>query len=247
MIANRLKEVLKDIISPYQSSFIPGRQSLDNVIICQEIAHTLRYSKSKKGGMILKLDLEKAYDRMDWRFVEETLRDIPLPDTMVHVIMNIIRCTSSRLIWNGELTESIKHDPLSPYIFVLCLERLSKWIQCKVNEGVWRPLQASRSGIKISHLFFADDLLLFAEADTSQVACILQGLRGFCNASGQPINFNKSSLYISPSVDEQEAHHLSTSLGIPLMKELGRYLGHYILYSGRNNMGHAITSGKSEK
>lgn len=100
-------------------------------------------------------------------------------------------------------------------------------------------MQASRSGIKISHLFFADDLLLFAEAQVSQAECILQGLQDFCKASGQLINFNKSSVYISPNVDEHKAHSLSASLGIPLTKEIGRYLGHYILHSGRNNTGHA--------
>lgn len=63
-IINRLKETWKMIISPVQASFIPGRQGIDNVVLCQEVLHSLRYTSSKKGGVVLKLDLEKAYDRM---------------------------------------------------------------------------------------------------------------------------------------------------------------------------------------
>lgn len=76
MIINRLKEVLCDIIAPNQASFMPGRQGIDNVVICQEVIHIPRYTKSKRGRMVLKLELEKAYDMMEWKFVEETLRDV---------------------------------------------------------------------------------------------------------------------------------------------------------------------------
>lgn len=62
MLVNRLKEIICDIVSLNQPSFIPGRQSVDNVIICQEVVHSMRYTTARKGGMILKLDLEKAYD-----------------------------------------------------------------------------------------------------------------------------------------------------------------------------------------
>lgn len=108
MIVNRLKAVLKDIVAPNQASFIPGRQSIDNVIICQEVIHSLKYSKAKKGGMILKLDLEKAYDRMEWRFIEETLRDASLPTMMISTIMGLLQKSSCRLLWNGELTDQIR-------------------------------------------------------------------------------------------------------------------------------------------
>lgn len=152
--------MLKDLIHPSQASFIPGRQSLDNIVICQELVHTLGYTKAKKGGMILKIDLEKAYDLMSWSFVEEILKDPAFPIKVVEVIMNMLRQSSSRLLWNGEMTEQISHtrglrqgDPLSPYLFVMCLERLSHWIRKKVVEGSWKPQKASRGGKKISHLF----------------------------------------------------------------------------------------------
>lgn len=190
VIANQLKGILKDIISPSQVSFIIGRQSIDNVVVRQEIIHSFRYTKARRGtGMAVKIDLEKAYDRMERAFVEATLRDACLPMGMVNVIMSLIRQSHCNLIWNGELTDVIKStrglrqgDPLSPHIFVLCLECLSHWIQMRVNEGRWKPLKAFRGDIRVSHLFFADDLLLFAEASKEKVDRILEGLNEFCKA-----------------------------------------------------------------
>lgn len=160
VIADRVKVLLREMINANQSSFIPGRQSLDNVIICQEIIHSLRHTKARKEGMILELDMEKAYDRMEWSFVEETLRGINLPGSLVSMIMSLIRRSSCRLIWNGEATDSIKPtrglrqgDPLSPYIFILCLERLSQWVHMMVRNGKWKPLKATRGGTGVSHLF----------------------------------------------------------------------------------------------
>src|SRR4051812_32392953 len=105
-------------------------------------------------------------------------------------------------------------------LFVLCVERLGHWIQRKVEEGRWKPLRASRGGRMISHLFFADDLLLFAEATIDQANCIREGLEGFCSASGQRVNFGKFLLHVSPNMEGGIASELSARLGIPLMGEL---------------------------
>lgn len=135
MIVHRLKGLLQTIITPNQSSFIPGRHITDNIVTCQELVHSLQYTKAECGGMIVKLDFEKAYDRMEWSFVEATLRDVPLPNTLITAIMSILHSRSCRLVWNGECTDVIKQtrglrqgDPLSPYWFVLCMDRLSQWI-----------------------------------------------------------------------------------------------------------------------
>lgn len=89
MIMNHLKEILEDIISPNQASLVPGRQTIDNIAICQEIVHTLKYTKAKRGGMVLKIDLEKAYDRLEWYFIEEMLRDAMIPTYLIVVVLAI--------------------------------------------------------------------------------------------------------------------------------------------------------------
>lgn len=105
MVVHWLKPLLKDLITPNQASFIPGRHITDNIIICQEIVHSLRYTKAIKRGMIMKLDLEKAYDRMEWSFIEEMLHDVALPVSLINVIMGSIRSNSCRILWNGGMSE----------------------------------------------------------------------------------------------------------------------------------------------
>lgn len=87
ILVSKLKEAWRGLILPFQASFVPGRQSSDNVILCQEFIHSFRFTKAKRGEIILKVDLEKAYDRLEWMFIEETLHEARIPDRLVCVIM----------------------------------------------------------------------------------------------------------------------------------------------------------------
>lgn len=187
--------------------------------------------------MIIKVDLEKAYDRLEWSFVEKTLIDVGLPSKLVHAIMSCISSASFKLLWNGESTDSIvqkrgirQGDPLSPYIFVLCLERLGHKIQNEVSLGRWKPLKASRNGPSVSHLFFADDLLLFADATVSQMEVVKRCLAEFEHASGQKVSFSKSIVHFSSNTLCEEAAEISLMGGMPLTEDLGRYLGMYLVH-----------------
>ena len=141
-IVNRLKRVLPELISPFQSSFIPGRQITDNIIIMQELLHSMRRKAGAKGWMAIKLDLEKAYDRVRWTFLHETLSQMHLPRNLVEVIMRCVSSSSLSVLWNGEHTSYFKPsrgirqgDPLSPYLFVACMERLSQTIATLQDSG----------------------------------------------------------------------------------------------------------------
>lgn len=95
-----------------------------------------------------------------------------------------------------------------------------------VEAGRWKAPITSRNGPRVSHHFFANDLLLFAKASEDQAQCINRGLELCCKASSQRVNFAKSLIYFSPFVPEQNALNLSQYLGIPKTEELERYLGH---------------------
>ena len=179
------------LIGPAQASFIPGRVSTDNIIVVQEAVHSMRRKKGRKGWMLLKLDLEKAYDRIRWDFLEDTLYAAKLPHIWIKWIMECVTNPGMSLLWNGERTEAFtpqrglrQGDPLSPYLFVLCMERLCHQIEFSVANKEWKPITLSRGGPSLSHVCFADDLILFAEASLSQIRVVRKVLERFCEASG---------------------------------------------------------------
>ncbi|CAJ2665276.1 unnamed protein product [Trifolium pratense] len=175
VLVNRLRPMLDSIIGPFQSNFLPGRGTCDNAIILQEIIHSMRKSKSKKGDVAYKIDLEKAYDNVDWSYLRSCLRDFGFPPITIKLIMHCVSSSSLSLIWNGNRllnfspTRGLRQgDPLSPYLFVICMEKLSLAIVEAVQDNCWKPIRVSKNGPCFSHLFFADDVLLFSKATCSQ-------------------------------------------------------------------------------
>ena len=154
--------------------------------------------------MTIKVDLEKVYDRLRWDFIEETLEAIGIPEKLRNVIMYCITSSSMRLIWNGQPTEEFlptrgirQGDPLCPYIFVFFMERLSHLISVEVQNGGWKLLSVARNAPKISHLFFAHDLVLFAKASCDQVVIITRVLDAFCLTYSHHISKDKTTMFFS--------------------------------------------------
>lgn len=148
------------------------------------------------------------------------------------MIMECITTTRLSVLWNGETTESFtpgrglrQGDPLSPYLFVLCLEKLSHMIQKAVADKKRKPIKIGRKSPPISHLFFADDLILFAEASKSQIDVIMEYLNDFCAISGQVISPAKEKKFVSPNFHKLTAREICARCQIPLTADLGKYLG----------------------
>ncbi|KAE8661412.1 hypothetical protein F3Y22_tig00113725pilonHSYRG00162 [Hibiscus syriacus] len=157
VIVNRLKPMLPTVISNSQTSFIPGRMITDNIILAQEVVHSMKKKKGMKGWIAIKIDLEKAYDRLDWNFIKNTMEKLGLPNRIMGAIMNCISSTTIQINWNGGLTEPFKPsrgirqgDPLSPYLFVICIERLAQEIKLAVEKGNWKPIKLSKNGQKVN-------------------------------------------------------------------------------------------------
>lgn len=82
VIVNQLKPVMSHLVAKNQTSFVRGRHIMDNVIIAQEVMYSMRVKKGRKGWMSIKIDLERAYDRLRWGFIEDTLIEAQLPQNL---------------------------------------------------------------------------------------------------------------------------------------------------------------------
>lgn len=244
ILATRLRNLMEDLVSPCQCSFIPRRQSGDNIIIAQEVIHSMKKKKGVVGWMAVKIDLEKAYDRLNWEFIRDTLQDIGLPEGFINLTWECISSVRMRVLWNGEALEEFlpsrgvrQGDPLSPYLFVLCIERLFHLVNVAVEQKLWSPIQLSRGGPKLSHLAFADDLMLFAEASLDQADIMKTILGLFCESSGQKVSMEKTRIFFSKNVSREKKNELSDACGFQCTEDLGKYLGAPLIHhrSGRNS------------
>ena len=195
----RIRPHLERLVSPYQAAFVPGRRGVDNTIIVQELIHTIGKAKGRNGYMMIKLDLEKAYDKLEWSFIREMLIRFNFLENLIELIMSCISTVSTSLLFNGRCMDPFwpskgirQGDPLFPYLFILCMEFLGQLIDEKCSEHLWTKVKTSRSGPAFSHLFFADDLVLFAEASPENCSTIKRILQDFCSKSRQVVSEAKS-------------------------------------------------------
>ena len=241
IMANRLQAILPGIIGPHQTSFVPGRHIIDNIVVAQEVVHSMPRKTGKRWLMAIKVDPEKAYDRLNWSFIFETLQLAGIPIQFSRLIMECIITVKMSILWNGEATEKFspgrgirQGDPLSLYIFVLCIKRLSHGISQVVREGFWKPIRLAKQGTPLTHLFFADDLLLFAEASIEQAYIIDAVLENYCWSSEAKVNKSKTKVFFSKNVPSRDAQLIGDTLGFSATKDLGSYLGMPLIYSRVN-------------
>ncbi|XP_072086976.1 uncharacterized protein [Arachis hypogaea] len=123
------------------------------------------------------------------------------------------------VLWNGNRLQNFnpkrrlrQGDPMSPYLFVLCMEMLACFISHRVSQDLWNPVAVSRNGPRLSHLMFVDDLLLFCKASKAQVIEVMHCLDLFSKASGLKVNLHKSKAQCSKRVSERRKGVLSGSL-----------------------------------
>lgn len=100
--------MLPSLISPMQAAFLEGRRSSDNVIIAQELIYSLKSRRGKDGYMVIKIDLEKTYDHLEWSFVKMVLEHFGFPQEMINLIMSCISTTTTALLFNGSKLEAFQ-------------------------------------------------------------------------------------------------------------------------------------------
>ena len=192
VLANRLKILLPKLISEHQSAFISGRLITDNILIAHETLHHLKSKRaSRMGYMDLKLDMRKAYDRVEWVFLEKIMLKMGFNVRWVSTIMACIKSVSYSILLNGQPHGHIvperglrQGDPLSPYLFLLVTEGMHSLFKKAEENRVIRSVSLCVNGPRISYLLFADDSLVFCRATISKCVQIQSILHRYEQASG---------------------------------------------------------------
>ncbi|CAL5340398.1 unnamed protein product [Camellia sinensis] len=233
MLANRLKEVLPSVISDTQSAFIPGRLITNNALVAFEVFHFLKNKRAGKDGcMALKLDMSKAYDRVEWPFINQMMLLLGFPQRFVQLIMNCVSTVSFSVLVNGKPssmfypTRGIRQgDPLSPYLFTICAEGMSALLDRAMAANRLSGISICRGSPRLSHLFFADDSLLFAAAKEGEAVVLREILHKYEQESGQKVNFQKSAVCFSKNTDLVNQRVVTSILGVGSLAPYGKYLG----------------------
>ena len=205
VLANRLKLILPQIISPIQSAFVPGRLITDNVLLSYETLHTMHSrKKGNTGSFALKLDVSKAYDRVEWDFLCGILTKLGFLGHWIRLVMACVSSPSFSILINGKPFGNItpsrglrQGDPFSPYLFILCAEGFISLLAKAESVGRIFGVSICRKAPTISHLLFVGDPLLFCKASQKEVQVINELLQTYADASGQSINMKKSSVFFS--------------------------------------------------
>jgi hypothetical protein len=232
ILAARLKPLLHKVISPWQSAFVPGRVIQDNSIIAHEVLHSMKKKRGIGGLMALKIDTEKAFDTLEWSFLLKVLRLHGFGSTWINWVSQCISTPSFSILINGSPFGYFKSsrglrqgDPLSPFLFIIGADILSRLLQRAENLGTLQGIKISPRCPQISHLQFADDLLIFSKSNTTNATTILDCLVSYQSWSGQKINYSKSAIIFSKNtigrISTNICQFLSLKKTSPTTKHLG--------------------------
>ena len=187
ILTNRIKNALCKLVNPSESAFIPG-QITNNILLTQELLKGYNW-KSGARRVALKIDIQKAYDTVNWDFLEGILHAFKFPD--LKWIMVCIRSTAFTINVNNERVGYFKGgrglrqgDPISPYIFTLVMEVFSLVLKKQIDEDSSFKYHWGCKELQISHLCFANDLLVLCHGDLKSVMVVKNALYKFNTISG---------------------------------------------------------------
>ncbi|MCH99250.1 RNA-directed DNA polymerase (Reverse transcriptase), partial [Trifolium medium] len=233
VLAARLGKVMDSVIASNQSAFLKGRNLVDGVLVVNEVVDLAK--RTGKECLIFKVDFEKAYDSVDWGFLEYMLFRVGFCDKWIGWMRECVFGGNFSVLVNGCPTEEIninrglkQGDPLAPFLFLLVVEGFGGAMRKAVDIGVFKGFPIRGGGLSISHLQYADDTLCIGEASVENLWAIKAILRGFELASGLRVNFWKSSLmgiHVSQNFMDMACMFLNCREGRVPFKYLGLPVG----------------------
>ncbi|KAK5842468.1 hypothetical protein PVK06_004830 [Gossypium arboreum] len=182
-------------------------------------------------GIAIKIDMSKAYDRVEWDFIEKVMKKMGFAEKWIDKIMCCVQSVRYLVKCNNLLSDIIiperglrEGDPLSHYLFLFCMEALSRMMIQAQNKKSLQGTRDSIKGPRVNHLFFSDDALLLVKNKKSDITCLSHILKVFANVSGQEINYEKSMGLFSPNTPREQRHNFGEILGMKVVEKLDNYL-----------------------
>lgn len=232
LLALRIKPLLGKCISRAQGEFLQGRDIAQNVILLREVLHSFKQKAYDKKEFCMKVDLSKAFDRMDWEYIETLLPLYGFPSRISGWIMACVKSAKFSVVVNGRgdgfLTPQCglrQGCSLSPYLFILGMDLLSRSLQAKVDGGLIKGIRLAPTSPPLTNCLYADDLLIFGQASCVEAQHIMSTIKDFMDVSSQRVGPAKSSVWFSNSTDLVRKSMVAYILQVPLEADPGQYLG----------------------
>ncbi|GKC44506.1 putative RNA-directed DNA polymerase [Tanacetum coccineum] len=218
ILAERIKKVIGGLIGDEQNAFIKGRFILDGSLIANEAFDFLK--KKKKRAFLLKIDFEKAYDSVNWKFITDTMGQMGFGDKWCKWVEACLNSATVSVLVNGSPTNEFimergvrQGDPLSPFLFLIAAEGLNVTLNEAVSRGIFKGVKIGHDDIPVSHLQYADDTLVFGEWSLPNAKNLMRIFKCVQNVSGLKINHLKTKIY-GVGVRNDEIERLANRIGV---------------------------------
>ena len=230
VLANCLREVMDDLISPLQSAFIPGRQMIDSIVMAEEIVAA--WHRSGTTGFLWKVDFAKAYDSIDWRYLWNVLRRRGFSEEWVRWMKLCVTTSSCSVLVNGRMQggwfqpqRGIRQGcPLAPLLFILAADALAFCTMRLCAQGHISGFQTAGHPGGIPLLQYADDTTFFIQGSETATRTLSQMKDIFVDFSGLQLNRAKSS-FVGFGLALDELQRCAEILATPIKTLPIRYLG----------------------
>lgn len=188
--------------------------------------------RGKQGLMAIKLDKSKAYNRVEWTYLDAMIRKLGFVKRWISLIMMCVTIVTYSILINREAKGRIspsrglgQGNPISPYLFLLCSKGLSTMLKKEETEGRIRGVSVCHGSPQVSHLLFANDSIIFCEASMREGQRVMKVLADYEQESGQKLNKEKTSLFFSRNTNRDSQEKIKELFRAQIIQQQEKYLG----------------------
>lgn len=182
--------------------------------------------------MAIKIDLAKAYDCVEWTILETMLHLRGFSSKFINLIAKCVSTAKYSILLNrspfGYFSAGRgfrQGDPMSLALFTIFSDLLSRMIAKAEMDGQISSVKVAQTSPRITHLMYADDVVIYCKASEAEARVVNAILQEYCHATGQELNWSKSSIHFIKNVHRNTKRHLCRLLGMPECDHRARYLG----------------------